>query len=137
MDEPEPYLLTIAKRALKSEPSSSSSSSSSLSAPAAAATANLSAVTTMAPDPPASATANAVATVGEGPGNMKEDEQLALEPVEKPLKESRRELPETPSTFGILTLKRAFKSLSDSQDPEAPFTKLDQKNVIVPSPVSL
>ncbi|XP_072492539.1 telomeric repeat-binding factor 2 isoform X2 [Notamacropus eugenii] len=130
MDDAEPYLLTIAKRALKSEPSSSSSS-------APAATADTSTVAAVAPAPPASVTANvAVATLGEGPGNMKEDKQLALEPVEKPLKEPMRELPESPSTFGISTLKRAYKSLSDSQDPEAAFTKLDQKDVIVPRPVS-
>ncbi|XP_036607706.1 telomeric repeat-binding factor 2 [Trichosurus vulpecula] len=137
MDDAEPYLLTIAKRALKSESSSSasSSSSSSSSAPAAAtATGNTSAMATV---PPASATANAtVATVGEGPGNMKEDKQPVLEPVEKPLKEPMRQLPESPSTFGISTLKRAFKSLSDSPDPESAFTKLDQKDVIVPSPAS-
>ncbi|XP_020844741.1 telomeric repeat-binding factor 2 isoform X1 [Phascolarctos cinereus] len=145
MDDAEPYLLTIAKRALKSEASSSSSTSSSSSSsassapPAAAATtASSSAVAAVAPAPPASATAEAaaVASVDEGPGNMKEDKQPALEPGEKPLKEPMRQLSESPSTFGISTLKRAFRSLSDSQDPEAAFTKLDQKDVIVPSPVS-
>uniref|UniRef100_A0A4X2LY48 Telomeric repeat-binding factor n=1 Tax=Vombatus ursinus TaxID=29139 RepID=A0A4X2LY48_VOMUR len=62
--------------------------------------------------------------------------QPALEPVEKPLKEPMRQVSESPSTFGISTLKRAFWSLSDSQDPEAAFTKLDQKDVIVSSPAS-
>ncbi|XP_068941587.1 telomeric repeat-binding factor 2 isoform X2 [Petaurus breviceps papuanus] len=141
MDDSEPYLLTMAKRALKSESSSSSSSSasSSLTAPAAPAapTANTSAVAAMARAPPTSAAANAaVANVGEGSGNTKEDKQPALEPEEKPLKEPMRQLPESPSTFGISTLKRAFKSLSDSQDPDGAFTKLDQKDVIVPRPVS-
>ncbi|XP_068941588.1 telomeric repeat-binding factor 2 isoform X3 [Petaurus breviceps papuanus] len=95
MDDSEPYLLTMAKRALKSESSSSSSSSasSSLTAPAAPAapTANTSAVAAMARAPPTSAAANAaVANVGEGSGNTKEDKQPALEPEEKPLKEPMR-----------------------------------------------
>ncbi|XP_043842864.1 telomeric repeat-binding factor 2 isoform X3 [Dromiciops gliroides] len=134
MDDAEPYLLTIAKRALKCESSSSSSSSSS----SAATTANVPVAATMNSAPAASATVNAAAgaAVGEGPGNMKKDKQPALEPVEKPLKEPMRQLPESPSTFGISTLKRAFNSLSDSQDPEAAFTKLDQKDVVVPRPVS-
>ncbi|XP_031805941.1 telomeric repeat-binding factor 2 isoform X1 [Sarcophilus harrisii] len=147
MDDAEPYLLTIAKRALKSESSSSSSSSSSSASSAAAiaaatttvttTTANTSATAATAPTPTASTTANVVvATVGEGPENIKEDKQTVFEPMEKPLKEPMRPLPEGPSTFGISTLKRAFKSLSDSQDPEAAFTKLDQKDVTVPSPVS-
>ncbi|XP_044516442.1 telomeric repeat-binding factor 2 isoform X4 [Gracilinanus agilis] len=90
MDDAEPYLLTMAKRALKSESASTSSSSSSSSS----------------------------------------------EPIDKPLQEPMRPLPESPATFGISTLKKAFKSLSDSQDPDAAFTKLDQKDVILPRPVS-
>ncbi|XP_044516440.1 telomeric repeat-binding factor 2 isoform X2 [Gracilinanus agilis] len=134
MDDAEPYLLTMAKRALKSESASTSSSSSSSSS--ATTSANTSVATSdMAPPPSASATVHAatVAAVGEGPGNMKENRQ---EPIDKPLQEPMRPLPESPATFGISTLKKAFKSLSDSQDPDAAFTKLDQKDVILPRPVS-
>ncbi|XP_074056549.1 telomeric repeat-binding factor 2 isoform X2 [Macrotis lagotis] len=131
MDDAEPYLLTIAKRALKSESSSSSASAT------VTAMASTSAVGTVASAPTASATANAITAVpvGEGPGNRKEDKQPVLEPMEKPLREPTRQLPESPSMFGISTLKRAFKSLSDSQDPEMSFMKLDQKDITIPSPV--
>uniref|UniRef100_A0A8C6WCG2 Telomeric repeat-binding factor n=1 Tax=Nannospalax galili TaxID=1026970 RepID=A0A8C6WCG2_NANGA len=89
LDDNEPYLLTMAKKALKSESAASST--------------------------------------------VKEDKQPALEPVEKPLRESPRQLQSTPTTFGIRTLKAAFKALSTAQDSEAAFAKLDQKDLVLPN----
>uniref|UniRef100_I3MJZ5 Telomeric repeat-binding factor 2 n=1 Tax=Ictidomys tridecemlineatus TaxID=43179 RepID=I3MJZ5_ICTTR len=86
LDDTEPYLLTMAKKALKSESAAS--------------------------------------------GTTKEDKQPAPEPVEKPLREPARQLRNTPTTFGIMTLKAAFKALSGAQDSEAAFSKLDQKDLM-------
>ncbi|XP_054552918.1 telomeric repeat-binding factor 2 isoform X2 [Talpa occidentalis] len=92
LDDAEPYLLTMAKKALKSESA-------------------------------ASATA-------------KEEKQPAPEPVEKPIREPARQLRNTPTTIGIMTLKAAFKTLSSAQDSEAAFSKLDQKDLVLPNQVS-
>ncbi|XP_048211193.1 telomeric repeat-binding factor 2 isoform X2 [Perognathus longimembris pacificus] len=89
LDDTEPYLLTMAKKALKSESAASST--------------------------------------------VKVDKQPASESVEKPLRESPRQLPSTPTTIGIRTLKAAFKALSSAQDPEAAFSKLDQKDLVLPN----
>lgn len=43
-----------------------------------------------------------------------------------------RQLQNTPTTIGIMTLKAAFKTLSGSQDSEAAFSKLDQKDLVLP-----
>lgn len=43
-----------------------------------------------------------------------------------------RQLQNTPTTIGIMTLKAAFKTLSGSQDSEAAFSKLDQKDLVFP-----
>ncbi|XP_037671904.1 telomeric repeat-binding factor 2 isoform X2 [Choloepus didactylus] len=91
LDDTEPYLLTMAKKALKSESAASST--------------------------------------------VKEDKQPALEPVEKPLREPERHLLNTPTTIGIMTLKAAFKALSGAQDSEAVFSKLDQKDLVLPNQV--
>ncbi|XP_076988972.1 telomeric repeat-binding factor 2 isoform X3 [Tamandua tetradactyla] len=89
LEDTEPYLLTMAKKALKSESAASST--------------------------------------------VKEDKQPALEPVEKPLREPARQLQNTPTTIGIMTLKAAFKALSGAQDSEAVFSKLDQKDLVLPN----
>ncbi|KAF6289201.1 telomeric repeat binding factor 2 [Rhinolophus ferrumequinum] len=89
LDDAEPYLLTMAKKALKSESAASTT--------------------------------------------VKEDKQPAPEPVEKPPREPARQLRNTPTTIGIRTLKAAFKTLSDSQDSEAVFSKLDQKDLVLPN----
>ena len=47
-----------------------------------------------------------------------------------------RQLRNTPTTFGIMTLKAAFKTLSGSQDSEAVFSKLDQKDLVLPNKAS-
>ncbi|XP_059523605.1 telomeric repeat-binding factor 2 isoform X2 [Myotis daubentonii] len=93
LDDAEPYLLTMAKKALKSESSASAT--------------------------------------------VKEDKQPAPEPVEKPPREPPRQLRNTPTTFGIMTLKAAFKTLCGSQDSEAIFSKLDQKDLVLPTKASL
>ncbi|XP_036297281.1 telomeric repeat-binding factor 2 isoform X1 [Pipistrellus kuhlii] len=93
LDDAEPYLLTMAKKALKSESSASST--------------------------------------------VKEDKQPAPEPVEKPSRDPPRQLRNTPTTFGMMTLKAAFKTLCGSQDSEAIFSKLDQKDLILPNKASL
>uniref|UniRef100_A0A8C9QLR7 Telomeric repeat-binding factor 2 Rap1-binding domain-containing protein n=1 Tax=Spermophilus dauricus TaxID=99837 RepID=A0A8C9QLR7_SPEDA len=69
-------------------------------------------------------------------GTTKEDKQPAPEPVEKPLREPARQLQNTPTTFGIMTLKAAFKALSGAQDSEAAFSKLDQKDLVLPNQAS-
>uniref|UniRef100_UPI004038D6B1 telomeric repeat-binding factor 2 isoform X3 n=1 Tax=Callospermophilus lateralis TaxID=76772 RepID=UPI004038D6B1 len=92
LDDTEPYLLTMAKKALKSESAAS--------------------------------------------GTTKEDKQPAPDPVEKPLREPARQLRNTPTTFGIMTLKAAFKALSGAQDSEAAFSKLDQKDLVLPNQAS-
>ncbi|XP_040135531.2 telomeric repeat-binding factor 2 isoform X7 [Ictidomys tridecemlineatus] len=69
-------------------------------------------------------------------GTTKEDKQPAPEPVEKPLREPARQLRNTPTTFGIMTLKAAFKALSGAQDSEAAFSKLDQKDLVLPNQAS-
>ncbi|XP_074170769.1 telomeric repeat-binding factor 2 isoform X2 [Rhinolophus sinicus] len=89
LDDAEPYLLTMAKKALKSESAASTT--------------------------------------------VKEDKQPAPEPVEKPPREPARQLQNTPTTIGIRTLKAAFKTLSGSQDSEAVFSKLDQKDLVLPN----
>ncbi|XP_059239458.1 telomeric repeat-binding factor 2 isoform X4 [Mustela nigripes] len=68
---------------------------------------------------------------------VKEDKQPAPEPVQKPLREPARQLRTTPTTIGIMTLKAAFKTLSSAQDSEAAFSKLDQKDLVLPNQVSL
>uniref|UniRef100_A0A8C0L6Z6 Telomeric repeat-binding factor n=1 Tax=Canis lupus dingo TaxID=286419 RepID=A0A8C0L6Z6_CANLU len=93
LDDAEPYLLTMARKALKSETAASST--------------------------------------------VKEDKQPAPEPVQKPLKEPVRQLRSTPTTIGIMTLKAAFKTLSSAQDSEAAFSKLDQKDLVLPNQVSM
>ncbi|XP_039077935.1 telomeric repeat-binding factor 2 isoform X4 [Hyaena hyaena] len=70
-------------------------------------------------------------------GTVKEDKQPAPEPVQKPLREPTRQLRSTPTTIGIMTLKAAFKTLSSAQDSEAAFSKLDQKDLVLPNQVSL
>ncbi|XP_024411922.1 telomeric repeat-binding factor 2 isoform X1 [Desmodus rotundus] len=92
LDNSEPYLLTMAKKALKSESAASTT--------------------------------------------VKEDKQPAPEPVEKAPREPVRQLRNTPTTFGIMTLKAAFKTLSGSQDSEAVFSKLDQKDLVLPNKAS-
>lgn len=89
LDDAEPYLLTMAKKALKSESAASTT--------------------------------------------VKEDKHPAPEPVEKPPREPARQLQNTPTTIGIRTLKAAFKTLSGSQDSEAVFSKLDQKDLVLPN----
>ncbi|KAL0622074.1 Telomeric repeat-binding factor 2 [Plecturocebus cupreus] len=89
LDDTEPYLLTMAKKALKSESAASST--------------------------------------------VKEDKQPAPGPVEKPPREPTRQLRNTPTTFGMATLKAAFKTLSGAQDSEAAFAKLDQKDLVLPT----
>ncbi|XP_063103641.1 telomeric repeat-binding factor 2 isoform X3 [Cavia porcellus] len=89
LDGTEPYLLTMAKKSLKSESVVSSA--------------------------------------------VKEDKQPAPQPVEKPLREPARQLQNTPTTIGIRTLKAAFKALSGAQDSEAAFSKLDQKDLVLPN----
>uniref|UniRef100_F6W9R8 Telomeric repeat-binding factor n=2 Tax=Callithrix jacchus TaxID=9483 RepID=F6W9R8_CALJA len=89
LDDAEPYLLTMAKKALKSESAASST--------------------------------------------VKEDKQPAPGPVEKPPREPTRQLRNTPTTFGMATLKAAFKTLSGAQDSEAAFAKLDQKDLVLPT----
>nr|XP_039333581.1 telomeric repeat-binding factor 2 isoform X2 [Saimiri boliviensis boliviensis] len=89
LDDTEPYLLTMAKKALKSESAASST--------------------------------------------VKEDKQPAPGPVEKPPREPTRQLRNTPTTFGMATLKAAFKTLSGTQDSEAAFAKLDQKDLVLPT----
>nr|XP_055161460.1 telomeric repeat-binding factor 2 isoform X2 [Nyctereutes procyonoides] len=93
LDDAEPYLLTMARKALKSETAASST--------------------------------------------VKEDKQPAPEPVQKPLREPVRQLQSTPTTIGITTLKAAFKTLSSAQDSEAAFSKLDQKDLVLPNRVSM
>ncbi|KAM9191602.1 telomeric repeat-binding factor 2 isoform 2-T2 [Trichechus inunguis] len=93
LDHSEPYLLTMAKKALKSESAASST--------------------------------------------VKEDKEPAPEPVEKPLREPARELQNTPTTIGIMTLKAAFKALSNAKDSEAAFSRLDQKDLVLPNQASL
>ncbi|XP_042556767.1 telomeric repeat-binding factor 2 isoform X1 [Dipodomys spectabilis] len=92
LDDTEPYLLTMAKKALRSESAASST--------------------------------------------VKVDKQPAPEPVEKPTRESPRQLQSTPTTIGIRTLKAAFKALSSAQDSEAAFSKLDQKDLVLPNQAS-
>ncbi|XP_032140198.1 telomeric repeat-binding factor 2 isoform X2 [Sapajus apella] len=89
LDDAEPYLLTMAKKALKSESAASST--------------------------------------------VKEDKQPAPGPVEKPPREPTRQLRNTATTFGMATLKAAFKTLSGTQDSEAAFAKLDQKDLVLPT----
>lgn len=48
-----------------------------------------------------------------------------------------RQLRNTPTTFGMMTLKAAFKTLCGSQDSEAIFSKLDQKDLVLPNKASL
>nr|XP_051696117.1 telomeric repeat-binding factor 2 isoform X1 [Oryctolagus cuniculus] len=92
LDDTEPYLLTMAKKALKSQSAASST--------------------------------------------VKEDKQPAPEPVAKPPREPARQLQNTPTTIGITTLKAAFKALSGAQDSDAAFSKLDQKDLVLPNPVT-
>ncbi|XP_023565177.1 telomeric repeat-binding factor 2 isoform X1 [Octodon degus] len=93
LDDTEPYLLTMARKALRSESAASSTA--------------------------------------------KEDKHPAPQPVEKPLREPARQLQNTPTTFGIRTLKAAFKALSGVQDSEAAFSKLDQKDLVLPNQAPL
>ncbi|XP_004704872.1 telomeric repeat-binding factor 2 [Echinops telfairi] len=92
LEHSEPYLLTMAKRTLRSE----------------------------------SAATNTV----------KEDKQPAPESVEKQLRESERQLQNTPTTIGFMTLKAAFKALSRAKDSEATFSRLDQKDLVLPNQAS-
>nr|XP_008255769.1 telomeric repeat-binding factor 2 isoform X2 [Oryctolagus cuniculus] len=92
LDDTEPYLLTMAKKALKSQSAASST--------------------------------------------VKEDKQPAPEPVAKPPREPARQLQNTPTTIGITTLKAAFKALSGAQDSDAAFSKLDQKDLVLPNQVT-
>ncbi|XP_040838100.1 telomeric repeat-binding factor 2 [Ochotona curzoniae] len=91
LDDTEPYLLTMAKKALKSESAASS--------------------TVKGKQPPP-------------------------EPVGKPPRGPARQLQNTPTTIGITALKAAFKALSGAQDSDAAFSKLDQKDLVLPNRVT-
>ncbi|XP_055993238.1 telomeric repeat-binding factor 2 isoform X1 [Sorex fumeus] len=92
LDDTEPYLLTVAKRALRPEAATSAT--------------------------------------------LKEEKQPAPEPVTKSPREPARQLQNPPTTIGMMTLKAAFKTLSGAQDSEAAFSKLDQKDLVLPNRVS-
>ncbi|XP_006860269.1 PREDICTED: telomeric repeat-binding factor 2 [Chrysochloris asiatica] len=93
LDQSEPYLLTMAKKAMKSESAASST--------------------------------------------VREDKQSTPESMEKPPRETTRQLQNTPTpTIGFMTLKAAFKALSSVKDTEAAFSKLDQKDLVLPNQAS-
>ncbi|XP_035192704.1 telomeric repeat-binding factor 2 isoform X2 [Oxyura jamaicensis] len=60
----------------------------------------------------------------------------APEPAEAPAKDSERQPSGTVSAFGISVLREAFKMLSDSQDSDALFAKLDETDFSFPKQLS-
>nr|XP_025974555.1 telomeric repeat-binding factor 2 isoform X1 [Dromaius novaehollandiae] len=57
-------------------------------------------------------------------------------PTEVSSKNSERQPPGTVTTYGISVLREAFKILSDSQDSDALFTKLDETDISFPKQLS-
>uniref|UniRef100_A0A8C6YXT2 Telomeric repeat binding factor 2 n=1 Tax=Nothoprocta perdicaria TaxID=30464 RepID=A0A8C6YXT2_NOTPE len=66
----------------------------------------------------------------------KEPAAAAPEPVEVSSKNSERQPSGSVTTYGISVLREAFKILSDSQDSDALFTKLDETDISFPKQLS-
>ncbi|CAM4623600.1 unnamed protein product [Lepidochelys olivacea] len=66
----------------------------------------------------------------------KQPPAAAPDSVEMSSKDSGRQPPGTVTTFGISALREAFKTLSNSQDSDAAFTKLDETDFSFPKQLS-
>ncbi|XP_067392841.1 telomeric repeat-binding factor 2 isoform X1 [Emydura macquarii macquarii] len=66
----------------------------------------------------------------------KQPPATAPDSVEMSSKDSERQPPGSVTTYGISVLREAFKTLSDSQDSDAAFTKLDETDFSFPKQLS-
>ncbi|XP_055001059.1 telomeric repeat-binding factor 2 isoform X2 [Sorex araneus] len=90
----------------------------------------------MSKDPTTQVAKRALRPEAATSATLKEEKQPAPEPVAKSPREPARQLQNPPTTIGMMTLKAAFKTLSDAQDSEAAFSKLDQKDLVLPNRVA-
>ncbi|XP_037733985.1 telomeric repeat-binding factor 2 isoform X2 [Chelonia mydas] len=131
LEDSEPYLLTMAKNTLNSEYIDETKQLA------------------LAPDsvevakqPPAAAP-DSVEVAKQPPAAAPDSVEVAKQPpaaapdsVEMSSKDSGRQPPGTVTTFGISALREAFKTLSNSQDSDAAFTKLDETDFSFPKQLS-
>ncbi|XP_048726621.2 telomeric repeat-binding factor 2 isoform X1 [Caretta caretta] len=159
LEDSEPFLLTMAKNTLNSEyidetkklalgpdsvevakqpPAAAPDSVEVAKQPPAAAPDSVE----VAKQPPAAAP-DSVEVAKQPPAEAPDSVEVAKQPpaaapdsVEMSSKDSGRQPPGTVTTFGISALREAFKTLSNSQDSDAAFTKLDETDFSFPKQLS-
>ncbi|XP_030437955.1 telomeric repeat-binding factor 2 isoform X2 [Gopherus evgoodei] len=96
----------------------------------------------VAKQPPAAAP-DSVEVAKQPPAAAPDSVEVAKQPpaaapdsVEISSKDSERQPPGTVTTYGISALREAFKTLSNSQDSDAAFTKLDETDFSFPKQLS-
>ncbi|CAM5094235.1 unnamed protein product [Natator depressus] len=145
LEDSEPFLLTMAKNTLNSEYIDETKklalapdSVEVAKQPPAAAPDSVE----VAKQPPAAAP-DSVEVAKQPPAAAPDSVEVAKQPpaaapdsVEMSSKDSGRQPPGTVTTFGISALREAFKTLSNSQDSDAAFTKLDETDFSFPKQLS-
>nr|XP_032627315.1 telomeric repeat-binding factor 2 isoform X2 [Chelonoidis abingdonii] len=153
LEDSEPFLLTMAKKTLNSECIDETKKLALVPEPVEVATPKPVEVAkqprVVAPDsvevakqPPAAAP-DSVEVAKQPPAAAPDSVEVAKQPqvvapdsVEMSSKDSERQPPGTVTTYGISALREAFKTLSNSQDSDAAFTKLDETDFSFPKQLS-
>ncbi|KAM8799246.1 telomeric repeat-binding factor 2 [Eudromia elegans] len=156
VDDSEPLLLTMVKKAFNSEcaeepncPAAAPESANGLPDPAgspksaeraqdvAGAPTSAEGAENQAVTPEHVETADNILEESQDPMEIsKEPPAAAPGPMETSSKNSERQPPGSVTTYGISVLREAFKILSDSQDSDALFTKLDETDISFPKQLS-
>ncbi|XP_050778249.1 telomeric repeat-binding factor 2 isoform X2 [Gopherus flavomarginatus] len=153
LEDSEPFLLTMAKKTLNSEYIDETKKLALVPEPVEVVTPKPMEVAkqppAVAPDsvevakqPPAVAP-DSVEVAKQPPAVAPDSVEVAKQPpaaapdsVEMSSKDSERQPPGTVTTYGISALREAFKTLSNSQDSDAAFTKLDETDFSFPKQLS-
>ncbi|TFK03897.1 homeobox protein Nkx-6.1 [Platysternon megacephalum] len=153
LEDSEPFLLTMAKKTLNSEYIDETKKPALVPEPVEVAAPDSVEVAKQppaaAPDsvevakqPPAAAP-DSVEVAKQPPVAAPDSVEVAKQPpavapdsVEMSSKDSERQPPGTVTTYGISALREAFKTLSNSQDSDAAFTKLDETDFSFPKQLS-
>ncbi|XP_024072658.2 telomeric repeat-binding factor 2 isoform X2 [Terrapene carolina triunguis] len=139
LEDSEPFLLTMAKKTLNSEYIDETKKLALVPEP----------VEVVAPKPvevakqPPAAAPDSVEVAKQPPAMAPDSVEVAKQPpavapdsVEMSSNDFERRLPGTVTTYGISALREAFKTLSNSQDSDAAFTKLDETDFSFPKQLS-
>ncbi|XP_074929850.1 telomeric repeat-binding factor 2 isoform X1 [Chelonoidis abingdonii] len=153
LEDSEPFLLTMAKKTLNSECIDETKKLALVPEPVEVATPKPVEVAKQpspaAPDSvevakqPSAGTPDSVEVAKQPPVAAPDSVEVAKQPqvvapdsVEMSSKDSERQPPGTVTTYGISALREAFKTLSNSQDSDAAFTKLDETDFSFPKQLS-